>query len=91
MVPDRKCHIKDGTLVWRFTKGGSVHRLHEAKLVKQVHEWGGAAFEQGALSVLLWLSNSKYPVAYLPGHMGFMLKSLHLPSASQWSLGELIT
>ncbi len=76
---------------WKFTRGASTASLSTAKLVKGVHEWGGAAFEQGALSVLLWLSTEKYPVATLPGHLGFMHIFLPLPTAAWGSLNQNYT
>ena len=73
---------------WKFTKGAMTTNLSTAKLVKQVHEWGGAAFEQGALSVLTWLATERFPVATLPGHLGFMHKFLPLPTAASGPLNQ---
>ena len=49
---------------------------------------GGAAFEQGALSVLTWLATERFPVATLPGHLGFMRKFLPLPTAAAGPLNQ---
>ena len=49
---------------------------------------GGAAFEQGALSVLTWLATERFPVATLPGHLGFMHKFLPQPTAAAGPLDQ---
>ncbi len=55
-----------------------------------MREWVGASFEQGALSVLVWLAHHQYPVATFPGHLGFMLKRPPVPCAAEAPLDRVL-